>query len=290
MSADASKSQSATLPPLATLQEREAQLDDLELELALEDAQLRGQEGQLAAQRQALTERAARLDQRERQLIERAGPLLQRDRLAGLGDGQALGDSDVEGLVAKSLTLHLGREALLVARHEMLQRRRQLQAQRRNELLDYEAGFGRAELRLAARERLVAKATAELLRDLADTTLPRSTPPVARSRRSPTPTPSQLPQVPHGTLSLHGIPVARSQIEYDRDGATLLISFPTALPNLPEKAELLWRGESGSERRFAVRVRRVMASPTGGAAAVLHPYEWSASDRDALAVLLLRLA
>lgn len=287
MSADASKSQSATLPPLATLQEREAQLDDLELELALEDAQLRGQEGQLAAQRQALTERAARLDQRERQLIERAGPLLQRDRLTGLGDGQALGDSDVEGLVAKSLTLHLGREALLVARHEMLQRRRQLQAQRRDELLNYEAGFGRAELRLAARERLVGTITAELLRDLADAAPPRPTPQPVRSRRTPTPAPSQLP---HGTLSLHGIPVTRSQIEYDRDGATLLISFPTALPNLPEKAELLWRGESGSERRFAVRVRRVMASPTGGAAAVLHPHEWSTSDRDALAVLLLRLA
>ncbi len=275
------------------LQQREAQLDELELDLALEDAQLRGQEGLLAAQRQALTERAARLDHREQQLLARASELAKQTQLAGLGGGQALGDSDVEGLVAKSQTLHLGREALLAARHEMLQRRSQLVARRRNELLNYEAGFGRAELRLAARERLVAEATAALLRDLAGSVataqtlaLPPSSAHSRTTRARRTPAPAQLPT---GTLSLHGLPLGRSQVEYDRDGATLLISFAGAVPHLPEAAELLWRGEAGSERRFAVRVRRVMASPTGGAAAVLHPHEWSATDREAFGLLLLRV-
>ena len=150
------------------LEAREALTDESEIDLSFHEAQLRGRERLIGAQREALTQRAAWLDERERRLVRaNDGAPSRTHPLSGLGDGRALQDADVEGYVARSATLHLGRVALLAAREEMLARRKALLRSRREELEAYEEAFTRAEVRLAARERLVAQSTVQLQRSIA---------------------------------------------------------------------------------------------------------------------------
>lgn len=150
------------------LEAREALADESEIDLSFHEAQLRGRERLIGAQREALTQRAGWLDERERRLMRaQDGAPARAQPLAGLGEGRALQDADVEGYVARSATLHLGRVALLAAREEMLVRRKSLLRSRREELEAYEEAFTRAEVRLAARERLVAQSTVLLQRSIA---------------------------------------------------------------------------------------------------------------------------
>lgn len=420
------------------LEAREALADESEIDLSFHEAQLRGRERLIGAQREALTQRAGWLDERERRLVRahddgpnRAGPL------AGLGEGRALQDADVEGYVARSATLHLGRAALLAAREEMLTRRKALLKARREELEAYEEAFTRAEVRLGARERLVSQTTVQLQRTIAaeamksadafsaearqallnsgallpastahrDSPTPTPTPVKASAKRMtstpiirpvtqatpeataptlplpmrttqapaaaalprpqtpvsaaasaatpqsprtrvlvdsdaanverhadtmamdqeehasadavlltlsrargaagttnglPTDLPDSPPDMPRphrgetisliGAMFLDDLPISRRQIEFDRNGRTILISFEGEQPQLPKRTELVWRERDGVRVPFAVQVRRVMNAPPRGHAVVLAPVDWVPTDFDALAAILLRMA
>jgi hypothetical protein len=419
------------------MESREALLDEAEIDLAFLEAQLRSRERMLSAQREGLTQRASWLDNRERRLVRNDLVGQQPAALTGLGEGRALQDADVEGYVARSATLHLGRVALLAAREEMLTRRKAMVKARREELESYEEAFAKAELRLSARERLVAHAAVQLQRELAgDAPLPPSNakappaqagtpramaeemqtppltpmgdsqpilPPRSTKRVTATPTfrpvaqpavvgaadsllmgprpdattrpeplrdvgpaapqarkpstapirtrvlvdsdaanverhadtaaiessetsspgaaelyrltqargkgqsaqmlPSDLPESPPdlpqryrgttisvmGAMSIEDLPVARRQIEFDRPGRTILLSFEGSQPTFAKRTELLWRDRDGTQTRFAVQVRRVMPAPPRGTAVVLAPIDWLEQDYDALAAILERM-
>lgn len=419
------------------MESREALLDEAEIDLAFHEAQLRSRERMLSAQREDLTQRASWLDNRERRLVRNELMGDQPAALTGLGEGRALQDADVEGYVARSATLHLGRVALLAAREEMLTRRKAMVKARRDELESYEEAFAKAELRLSARERLVAQAAVQLQRELAGNAplqpsnakplqaqagAPRSTggemptpqltpmadsqpllPPRSTKRVTATPTfrpvsqpavaanaesvvlgprpeattrpeplrdigpadpqvrkastapirtrvlvdsdaanverhadtaaiessetsspgaaelyrltqsrgkgpsatllPNDLPESPPdlpqryrgttisvmGAMSIEDLPVARRQIEFDRPGRTILLSFEGSQPNFAKRTELLWRDRDGTQTRFAVQVRRVMPAPPRGTAVVLAPIDWLEQDYDALAAVLARM-
>lgn len=423
---------------LGGMESREALLDEAEIDLAFHEAQLRSRERMLSAQREDLTQRASWLDNRERRLVRNELMGEQPAALTGLGEGRALQDADVEGYVARSATLHLGRVALLAAREEMLTRRKAMVKARREELESYEEAFAKAELRLSARERLVAQAAVQLQRELAgeapqapnnakalqaaqagaprsaagDLSTPQLTPmadsqpllpPRSTKRVTATPTfrpvsqptvaanaesvllgprpeattrpeplrdigpagpqvrkatgaptrtrvlvdsdaanverhadtaaiestetsspgaaelyrltqargkgpsatllPNDLPESPPdlpqryrgttisvmGAMSIEDLPVARRQIEFDRPGRTILLSFEGSQPNFAKRTELLWRDRDGTQTRFAVQVRRVMPAPPRGTAVVLAPIDWLEQDYDALAAILERM-
>lgn len=421
---------------LGGMESREALLDEAEIDLAFHEAQLRSRERMLSAQREDLTQRASWLDNRERRLVRSDFMGQQPAALTGLGEGRALQDADVEGYVARSATLHLGRVALLAAREEMLTRRKAMVKARREELESYEEAFAKAELRLSARERLVAHAAVQLQRGLAgDAPLPsinaKTLPPQAdtpRAAAAETPTPSltpprdsqpplpprstkrvtatptfrpatppavatapdnllmghseaatrpeplrdtastaplarkpatpptrtrvlvdsdianverhadtaaiensetsgpgaaelyrltqargkgqsamvlptDLPESPPdlpqryrgttisvmGAMSIEDLPVARRQIEFDRPGRTILLSFEGLQPTFAKRTELLWRDREGTQTRFAVQVRRVMPAPPRGTAVVLAPVDWLEQDYAALAAILERM-
>lgn len=271
-----------------TLEQREAELDELEVALAFEDAQLRGRQHTLTSLREAMTARAAWLDDRETKLMEEADSDAAGTALAGLGGGQALRDVDVEGFVAKSATLHLGRVALLAAREEMLVRRQQLLQQRQSELAEYEAAFSRAEIRLAARERLVGEATRRVLQQLAERTDPGAGGPPAKKAPKPVSGAVRAPaKTPTVGLRLHGHPLTRHQVELDRVGGTILVSFDGFAPSLPEVAKLTFLPDES--RQLRVRVRRLVVTSPSGSVAVLAPEDWQDRDFGDFESLLARL-
>lgn len=156
-------------PTEPDLELREAGLGLREIELAFDDAQLRGRERLVAAHRHALEDRARELESREQGLREEAR---RRGVLAvavaeGLTGTGAMAEVDVEGQMARSATLHLGREAMVAVREETLLRRRRQVDARAEEVIAYEEAFARAEVRLAARERLAARAAAAIEQHLA---------------------------------------------------------------------------------------------------------------------------
>jgi hypothetical protein len=375
----------ADLADAAGLDQREAVLNDLELELGFDYARLRAREGQVAEHRAAFQLRARQLDQRERRLRELAAAAGSKAELVGLGTGGALDDADVEGWVARSATLHLGRVAMLAAREEMVERRLQQQRSRADELALYEEAFARAEVRMVARERLVAKVAVQLQADAgrpsSSAVHPRIQPAAAPAQSTETPPPAShmpssgrfrsiqqtggraepvlvayadagaagetlrhadtvalgpdeaaatttvadqfgprrksrhvsepiappdvpddLPAAPlpprghrHATspflavLVLAGHPVLRCQIEVDRSGATVLVSFPEQAPDFGDQPTFTYRAREGGEAVFPVELRRVIQQQPRGAVVVLSVAAWSKDEFDGFERALLQL-
>lgn len=80
------------------------------------------------------------------------------DSLRGLGDGAALQEADLDGYVSRSKTLMVSRAAMAAQRAEVLDRRHKQLDARDEEVSACEEAMVRAEVRIAARERMVITA------------------------------------------------------------------------------------------------------------------------------------
>ncbi len=236
------------------LEAREALVDESEIDLSFQEAQLRGRERLIGAQREALTQRAGWLDERERRLLRsQDGAPTRAPPLTGLGEGRALQDADVEGYVARSATLHLGRVAMLAAREEMLMRRKALLRARREELEAYEEAFTRAEVRLGARERLVAQTTVQLQRSIAAEAAKSADAFAAEARQTLANTGAVLPPTAHrdpppptpaplksSAKRMTSTPIIRPVTQAASEPAAPLLPRPlpvAALPTVPDPVQ-----------------------------------------------------
>ena len=152
------------------MRRQEEELANREIELALRDARVRGRESQLSAQLSMLSDRAGWIESRVAEVrgwaqthdIEPAQLELLDDALRGLGDGAALQEASLDGYVSRSQTLMVARAAMAAQRADVLRRRAAQLDDRDREVGLCEEALVRAEVRLAARERMVIEAIMRL--------------------------------------------------------------------------------------------------------------------------------
>lgn len=82
-------------------------------------------------------------------------------------------------------------------------------------------------------------------------------------------------------LTLDGQPVVRAQLQVDRGGELLLVSFRRGAPNLESAPVLAFQSPAGAGLRFQVELRKIVPAPEGGAVAVLSTEAWDAGRREA---------
>lgn len=117
-------------------------------------------------QRGLLSERAEWIEARVREMADwtQQQQLMAEQKstvasvMRGLGDGAAAKEADLDGYVLRSKTLLVARAAMAAERAEMLRRREAQLDDRDGEVGDCEDAMVRAEVRIAARERLVIEA------------------------------------------------------------------------------------------------------------------------------------
>lgn len=157
-------------PSAESLRRQEETLANAEIELALRDARVRGRESQLAVQLRLLNERAQWIETRvadvrawvDRGDVDKVAQGDLAELLRGLGDGAALQEADLNRYVSRSETLMVARAAMAAQRADVLQRRTEQLDDRDKEVSDCEEAAVRAEVRLAARERMVIEAIQRL--------------------------------------------------------------------------------------------------------------------------------
>jgi hypothetical protein len=162
------KSRKAANPK--SLRRQEEELANREIELALRDARVRGRESQMAGQMDLLGERAQWIEDRVSEMSrwvddtsdDEQGALEMKKLLRGLGDGAARKEADLNGYVSRSKTLMVARAAIAAQRFDVLQRREEQLDDRDAEVGTCEEAVVRAEVRIAARERMVIEAIQRL--------------------------------------------------------------------------------------------------------------------------------
>ncbi|GEM_PF-2820030 len=182
------------VPGAEQLRQREEQLANGEIELALRDARVRGREGRLATQRDALNERASWIEEQVSSLRKWSGAQhLEDDELRdvleilrGLGDGAAHEEADLDGYVARSETLMVARVAMAAQRAEVLQRRQTQLDERAREVSALEEAIVRADVRIAARERMLIEAIQKIEQVAGGSEPAKSNGPTATKRRAHT--------------------------------------------------------------------------------------------------------
>jgi hypothetical protein len=103
--------------------------------------------------------------------------------------------------------------------------------------------------------------------------------PDAMPARSPRPSQMTTPFVPG--LTLDGEPVVRAQLQLDRGGDLLLVSFRRGAPALESTPVLTFQAAGGAGLRFQAELRRIVPAPEGGAVAVLSTQAWDTGRREA---------
>ncbi len=265
-------------PSSTELTAREEVLARAEIEASMLDARLRGRETSLHAQRFALDERAAWIEGLAGGLERWAeqSQVAIGDTLTGLGGGAAAQEADVDAYVQRSATLALARAAMVATREELMARRRAQQERREREVEALEAALVRADVRLSAREKLLAVALREVEAKAAATGMASVRPPSLLA----TP-PSEVAFTPAGPgrcrLRLGKTRLLRGAIEVDAASRTLLASVD-ASPQVGATVELEGEAEDGP-LALPVIVRRVLPAGTEGQhAVVLAPSGWSQQD------------
>ncbi len=277
-------------PSATELTAREEVLARAEIESSMLAARLRGREASLAAQRAALDERAA--------WIEGLAAGLQRwadkaevalgDTLTGLGGGAAAQEADVDSYVQRSATLALARAAMVATREELMARRRSQQERREREVEALEAALVRADVRLTAREKLLAVALREVEAKAAATGMASVRPPALLVTPASEGTFSPADRIGRCRLRLGKTRLSRGAIEVDAASRTLLASVD-ASPQVGSTVELEGEAEDGP-LALPVIVRRVLpAGAEGQHAVVLAPSGWSQQDWRRLERLVVAL-